>query len=533
MNNPVNPSQEQDDTPLNVWSERRFAFAAWVGYVVMLVIVAWSHEPWHDETRAWQLAVTSPGIQAMVSNVRFEGHPLMYFMLLKGIAAVSQSWGAILAVHVGIASATSWIVLRFAPFARHQRLLLVFGYYLAYEFAVFARPYSLGMLLAFGAVAAWCATPRKAWLAGVMLVILANTSVVGLGLSLSLAAGMLVDEYWKESFSVKRMPARHVFKLVAAIFLVVAIVAWQAVPPSTANYRGAGVLGDSGVTLWSLAWILSLPTRATMPFQMMTGDLLHWGSWVFISYGRSLEAVAVVLTVMTTVLWFAVVSRRRSGAVIMVSSLLGYLVLFSTIHDGSFRHHGHLAIAWILAAWMAKSGPAQSLPVPLLRTLSPWANGRSWLLTMGLLPMTLAYLPAAWSELRHPFSDANTVAQILSQPDLDSLPIVGVAQPWSQTVAALSNKAIHFPSGLVSKVEYRLPHSTKSELLTGSLHVETHLLKTHCRVIVISSPSLPYSSPFHTTMLYRTPANSTMAMAGAFVVEVAYAQPSPRCPANY
>lgn len=514
------------------WSERRFVVAAWICYVAMVGIVAWTHEPWFDETRSWQLAVTSDGIQALRHNVQYEGHPLLYFLLLKGITYFSRSWMAILAVHVGMAASTAWIVLRFAPFSRLQRLLLVFSYCLAYEFAVFSRPYALGMLLAFGAVAAWCATPRKVWVAGVLLVLLANTSIMGLGLSLSLTAGMLADTYWDGDTKGKSFFSWTTLSILATIVVVVGLMYWQVVPPPDAEYRGSGLLGDVGVTLGSLAWIISLPTRAMMPFQMMTGDLMHWGAWVFSTNARASSLVAMLLSAVIALLWFVLASRRRSGAVIVVCSVIGYSVLFGVIYTGSFRHHGHLAIAWILAVWMAYRGPVNPLPIPALEKLAPFANRRRWLLTIGLLPMTLAYLPAAWSEIRHPFSDARTVARMLEQPDLDSLPILGVAQLWSQSVAALSHKSIHFPSGLVAIVDYRLPHTSAAEIVRGSLSIESQLLQAHCRIVIIRDSRLPYPAPFRTTLLYRTPANSTMANEGTMIVELAHAPPSMRCPAG-
>ena len=141
-------------------TSRRFELLVLVLFAAAISIVSAFHEPWKDETQAWRLAIDSHGLRALVYNARYEGHPVLWHVLLQLVGHVSRSWWAVAVVHVAIACAAAWLVLRHARFSRLQKVLLVFGYFPAYEYAVVARPYGLGMMLAFAACLAWTA-PRR------------------------------------------------------------------------------------------------------------------------------------------------------------------------------------------------------------------------------------------------------------------------------------------------------------------------------------------------------------------------------------
>src|SRR5881275_2026318 len=69
-------------------SRRRFSDhtpeVATIGlYIVMLASVIPFHQPGVDETQAWQLARSVPIPQLFVHNLRYEGAPGLWYLLIK------------------------------------------------------------------------------------------------------------------------------------------------------------------------------------------------------------------------------------------------------------------------------------------------------------------------------------------------------------------------------------------------------------------------------------------------------------------
>ena len=121
----------------------RFGWSTLAVYGLVVATLSALHEPWKDETQAWRLAIDSRGVLDLVHNARYEGHPLLWHVMLQALGHLWRSWWAVVVLHIAIACVGAWLVLRYAPFTRVQKVLLVFGYWLAYEYSVVVRPYGL------------------------------------------------------------------------------------------------------------------------------------------------------------------------------------------------------------------------------------------------------------------------------------------------------------------------------------------------------------------------------------------------------
>ena len=186
--------------------------------------------------------------------------PLLFHVMMQALGHVSRSWWAVAALHVIIATFAAWLVLRYAPFTRVQKVLLVFGYWMAYEYAVVVRPYGLGMMLAFAACIAWTALRRRTGWTALCLVLLANTTPMGTLLAMTLALGFAVDWAWPDAGRPR--PSRRA--VLAGGFArarsrrsrcsVVAAV--QMKPPADAAYKGQPrVSVSAGISKWDIAAI--------------------------------------------------------------------------------------------------------------------------------------------------------------------------------------------------------------------------------------------------------------------------------------
>jgi hypothetical protein len=121
----------------------RWRLLALAVQAVVLTIGVWHHEPWTDEAQAWLLARDSSPVDLVLRNVRYEGSPPLWHLLLMlpakaGLPYRSASIIGALAAWIG---ACLFVLAPAVPTA--LCLFLPFGYYFVFQFAVVARNYTL------------------------------------------------------------------------------------------------------------------------------------------------------------------------------------------------------------------------------------------------------------------------------------------------------------------------------------------------------------------------------------------------------
>ena len=73
------------------------------------------HEMWRDEIQAWLLARDSLSPLELLHNIRYEGHPGLWHLILWPIAQCTGNPIGMQVAHVLIAGASALILLRRAP----------------------------------------------------------------------------------------------------------------------------------------------------------------------------------------------------------------------------------------------------------------------------------------------------------------------------------------------------------------------------------------------------------------------------------
>ena len=121
-------------------------------WVVIVGFTIQYHEKWADEAQAWLLARDLDLRTLWFHELRYEGTPGLWHTILWFAQRVFHApYGSIGYIGMAFATAGVALVLFKAPFPRPLRWLLVFSYFMVYQYAVIARPYTLLPLLAFAA----------------------------------------------------------------------------------------------------------------------------------------------------------------------------------------------------------------------------------------------------------------------------------------------------------------------------------------------------------------------------------------------
>lgn len=127
---------------------RRWIWLSCLLFVFLLqTALVLKHEPWLDEWQALQIALQSPDFTGLLENLRYEGHPPLWSMLLRGAGNILPPAWVLSATQLPIALAIQAIVLLRLPFSRLERLLLATSFFILFDFGTLSRSLSLGVLL--------------------------------------------------------------------------------------------------------------------------------------------------------------------------------------------------------------------------------------------------------------------------------------------------------------------------------------------------------------------------------------------------
>ena len=456
--------------------------------------------------------------------------------MLQTLGHVSRSWWAVAALHVIIAILAAWLVLRYAPFTRAQKVLLVSGYWMAYEYAVVVRPYGFGLMLAFAACIAWTAQPRRTGWAILFLVLLTNTTPVGTLLAMTLALGFAVDWAWSDAGrsrpSRRAMLTGGLAAFVASI-TVLLTVAMQMRPPADAAYKGEP-RAVAGLSAWDLGSIPTTELRALVPVVRATRDGVMWNHWLLLPESSGALAALLLASLAAIALGCILASRRRVALLVFVVGTGGYLLFFGFIFPGAAHHHGYLFAVWILAAWLAWSGAPSRWPPALQRLSEQFEPERSRILTLSLVLPVVAMLEVAGGDLAGPFADARRVADVIRAHGLQNAPIVALARSEGQAVGAFLDRPVLYPLEGKTRtyVVWGGPASYR-RMVQATDSAVTQLLTRECEVVVLSAPGRDVSvaTASRAKALYTTPFPPMS--DDRYRVWVAKAPPSPRCPSRH
>lgn len=129
-------------------TERKLDALVYFAFAVLLLVVSIFHEPWFDETQAWQIAKCCSLHDLLFVLPRYEGHPPLWWLILAVPAKLGVPFElGLKAVGYGISLLSEYLILFRAPFPAAVRCLLPFSWFFFYQYGVIVRPYGLMLLV--------------------------------------------------------------------------------------------------------------------------------------------------------------------------------------------------------------------------------------------------------------------------------------------------------------------------------------------------------------------------------------------------
>src|SRR5579872_670322 len=371
--------------------------SAWIAIVAFILPY---HEKWADEAQAWLIARDLDLKTIWFHELRYEGSPGLWHTILWIAQHVFHARYDALG-YIGMAGATAGVALLIfkAPFPRYIRWPLAFTYFMVYQYAVIARPYTLLPLLAFSAALLFKDLEHPERMT-IVLVLLANLSLHGTILAGCLGLVYLMDAYRARGGLDARAWRKYwiCIGVMAAVFLFVVLILKPT--PDVGEFAKKDLLAKAPAAIRAMQ-----PTKTAKLESVISGAFFDY--WV-----------PSALFVLFTAYWCFI--RKR---LLLFALPTGMLIALYVLVHGYAHHHGTVFLSSIIALWIAWPTRAETAAFDAV-------HRRAFFGITGIL-ICLAVLNiwdagvAMRNDYLYPYSGAEDAANYLRSVGADKEKIVG------------------------------------------------------------------------------------------------------------
>ncbi|AFY78133.1 hypothetical protein Ple7327_2879 [Pleurocapsa sp. PCC 7327] len=415
-------------------------------FFVLGLIGILNHAMWRDELNGWLIARDSYRIYELFSHVKYEGHPLLWYLCLDLLNRVTHNPVAMQILHLFIATGAAYLFIRFSPFTNLQKILFLFGYLPFYEYLLISRNYAIGLLTIF--LFCFCFESRqKSYLRlSLILALMANTNAYCLLIAIALTIVLTLEYFWKEKLNYKSTASKlNIIISLLIFFIGVSISVATLIPPIDSNLQG-------GATEWMLQFDLVQLARTITRI---------WNSYILILVPADSKPLDLLIFTLFSlgILAFATTIFIRKPITLLFYLIANLEILTFTYVKflGSARHYGHFYIILIVSLWLASyHSPSEllihlstKLPSKINSAIANWINFvsryKTTFIIIILYVQLIAGIIAFSRELFIPYSASRKTANYIQSHHLEKMFIIGSEDFAISPICAYLNRKIYYP----------------------------------------------------------------------------------------
>ena len=367
-------------------ADRRNRFLLFILWLVLVGWFLWGHTFWRDEVRAFSFALSGANTAEMLRITHGEGHPALWYLLLRGAHNLFPFREVLPALGALIGIAAMAVLAFFAPFRTAVIGLMLFSLYGAFEYVVVSRNYGIAALLMFTLAALYPRIRNSLWLGG-MIALLCNTNVPSAVLAACFLLFRLVEMLTNGSRPGKR--EWLVFAGNSILALAGALLVFKMVYPT---FNDAALSPHYGLSVGRVL-----------------GGLVDLKSG-FTDVGVGLGMIVLPLACVGLI-------SRPAPFIAALAGLIGMKEFFYLIYPSNYRHDVLYLCFLIALYWMASRGAGGTWREK--HWMKPAARiGVLVFLALLVLQTGKLFLPIKLELEGTPYSRSRDVGRLLHQPAL-------------------------------------------------------------------------------------------------------------------
>ncbi|MDD5609951.1 MAG: hypothetical protein PHH69_00210 [Candidatus Omnitrophica bacterium] len=372
-------------------------------YTVINVFAIMHHEPWRDEAQAWLLA-RDANLFSLFKSMHYEATPALWHLLIMPFAKAGLPFITQFIIHLFIAIAAVTLFLYYAPFPNLTKLLFIFSYYLAYEYSVIARNYSISILLLFLIAILYPKRFKLPIIYSLLIFLLSNTNALSIFPAFALII-IFILEFHKYAVRDKKTYLSILIMLLGSVLAILQIYPYK----------------DS----WYLFnFDLFYKTNYLEPFYAIARTFIPFApSSLFYISLASIILIIMALPILTEAMAFSILALSYTG--------LFYVLIF---HSAERWHAGFLLIILIFSLWIAtyySNHVKEKTDKRLLKSLfiKDYTRLSLFFLNICLILSVIFTIKAYLLEYKYCFSGARDMAEFIQKNDLDDSIIIAQNSP--------------------------------------------------------------------------------------------------------
>ncbi|WP_420150871.1 hypothetical protein [Spirosoma sp.] len=387
--------------------QKQFNWVLFITYGIAISFLVWHHEMWRDELQAWGIAASSSTLTELFQNTRYEGHPMLWFLMLWPLAKITNNPVAVQVLHTGLVLITAYLIIFRSPFSILEKVLILFSYFFLYEYGAIARNYQVGTLLICLICVLWKDRRKNLVKISILIFLLMQANAFACLIGLGLSVGLLFEELsHKPCWPLTTRQIGSALVILTGLYLTS-----LSVPPPDSSIITVWVdKFDIGTVWFALAGIAH-------GFLPLTGlDEYYFWNYSYVPFGLAIKIPLGLL--LLAVAFFSM--PKDKGAFVVLVACITFIFVFTYLKPrGNFRHFGHYTIALIAAFWI--QGNRTRL------------TGRN-IISVGyfgilvLLIQLIAGINAYYRDTRYPFSNSRNVADYIKNNYSADVAVAGVFQ---------------------------------------------------------------------------------------------------------
>ena len=440
-----------------------FAPALTAVYALILFYAMLHHEMWRDEIQPWLLARDSAGVLDLLRNMKYEGHPPLWHLLLMPITRLTSSPFAMQILHLAIAATTVFVVAKYAPFRPLHKILLVFGYFPLYEYGVISRHYALALLLVVVTCVLLKQRHQKPLRLALALFLMSYTHALACIIAISITLGLALDYFLNRRALAEDktvdLRRNYVGFVLVVVGILLSILQMNPAPDAPRNewlleisFGRAYLIAMNtlGAVTAGLGLDSAQTQAASSQFTEIIAGLSQAGPGFFSGLAILLQIILPMAVAGTLAAPIACYWKKPAALAVYLCCITGVLALTYMVHLPYVRHYGFILIAVLLLIWSGRyftswfrnrEGEDTSLPAarPVIGAL----------LTVFLAIHAFGGLKAVADDVGRPFSYGKQAAAYIEAEGLDSLPMIGELDYIASTVVGhlQRKRKIHYARG--------------------------------------------------------------------------------------